>query len=389
MTIGLIAIAVVVVAVIVLRTRNARAELVKEGQVAPPFTTTMVTGDNEAPVSLSDFHGKKVILYFYPKDETSGCTKEACAFRDGYSRYTNAGLVVLGCSIDTADAHKEFIQKNNLPFPLLVDPDKKIAKAYGAANGIPILGFDRRITYVIDENGKVLKVYPSVDPSTHAIEILNDLGVADAAPCRRCPRNPAPRPQSRIERIDGVALAHRLVRRKPDADCEHHGRRCEQLRTRLASNHLRQALDMRRDDFRIVGTCDSSRIEHGVDKRICIVVRLGERLAYGDTPELARLYSIEINRRGDSPAKDGDQRPVSRDRFEVLADALCLDEVVHRAVDTINTQRNLGRLERHKFLLTGLFDAFDAERVEPACERSPAMDPAARAFKRNARAAIG
>jgi thioredoxin-dependent peroxiredoxin len=91
-------------------------------------------------------------------------------------------LVVLGCSIDTADAHKEFIQKNNLPFPLLVDPDKKIAKAYGAANGIPILGFDRRITYVIDENGKILKVYPSVDPSTHAIEILNDLGVADAAP---------------------------------------------------------------------------------------------------------------------------------------------------------------------------------------------------------------
>jgi thioredoxin-dependent peroxiredoxin len=181
-TVGLIAIAVVVVAFIVLRSGNARAELVKEGQVAPPFTTTMVTGNNEAPVSLSDFHGKKVILYFYPKDQTSGCTKEACAFRDGYSRYTNAGLVVLGCSIDTADAHKEFIQKNNLPFPLLIDPDKKIAKAYGAANGIPILGFDRRITYVIDENGKILKVYPSVDPSTHAIEILNDLGVADAAP---------------------------------------------------------------------------------------------------------------------------------------------------------------------------------------------------------------
>ncbi len=114
----------------------------------------MVTGDTEAPVSLADFHGKKVILYFYPKDETSGCTKEACAFRDGYSRYTNAGLVVLGCSVDSADAHKDFIRKNNLPFPLLLDPDKKIATAYGAANGIPILGLDRRITYVIDENGK-------------------------------------------------------------------------------------------------------------------------------------------------------------------------------------------------------------------------------------------
>src|SRR5271170_8197271 len=125
-TAGLIAIAVVVF--IALRPRIARAALVEAGQIAPPFTTQMITGETEAPVSLSDFHGKKVILYFYPKDQTSGCTKEACAFRDGYSRYTNAGLVVLGCSIDTADAHKEFIQKNNLPFPLLIDPDKKIAK---------------------------------------------------------------------------------------------------------------------------------------------------------------------------------------------------------------------------------------------------------------------
>ena len=180
-TIGLIVIAIIAVTVAI-RPQFARADLLKEGQIAPPFTTQMVTGEQVAPMSLADFHGKKVILYFYPKDQTSGCTKEACAFRDGYSRYTNAGLVVLGCSIDTADAHKEFIQKNNLPFPLLIDPDKKIAKAYGAANGIPILGFDRRITYVIDENGKVLKVYPSVDPSTHAIEILNDLGVANAAP---------------------------------------------------------------------------------------------------------------------------------------------------------------------------------------------------------------
>src|SRR5271155_3578417 len=189
MTIGLIAVAVIVVAVVVLRTGNARAELVKEGQVAPPFTTTMVTGDNEAPVSLSDFHGKKVILYFYPKDETSGCTKEACAFRDGYARFTDAGLVVLGCSVDSADAHKDFIRKNSLPFPLLLDPDKKIAKAYGAANGIPILGLDRRITYVIDENGKALKVYPSVDPSKHAIELLSVPG--DPKPAPAAPAAPA------------------------------------------------------------------------------------------------------------------------------------------------------------------------------------------------------
>ena len=188
-TFGLVAIAVIIVAV-ALRPRLARAELLKEGEIAPPFTTQMVTGEQVAPMSLADFHGRKVVLYFYPKDETSGCTKEACAFRDGYARYTNAGLVVLGCSVDSAEAHKDFIRKNILPFPLLLDPDKKIAKAYGAANGIPILGLDRRITYVIDENGKIVKVYPSVDPSTHAIEILNDLRLANAAP----PAVPAPAP---------------------------------------------------------------------------------------------------------------------------------------------------------------------------------------------------
>ena len=191
LTVGIIAIAIVVVAV-ALRPRIARAAMLKEGQIAPPFTTQMVTGEQVAPMSLADFHGKKVILYFYPKDETSGCTKEACAFRDGYARYTNAGLVVLGCSVDSADAHKDFIRKNSLPFPLLLDPDKKIASAYGAANGIPILGLDRRITYVIDENGKIIKVYPNVDPSTHAIEILNDLGAADAAPpAPAAPASPA------------------------------------------------------------------------------------------------------------------------------------------------------------------------------------------------------
>src|SRR5260370_16091418 len=180
-TTGLITIAVIVLAVAI-RPQFARAELLKEGQIAPPFSTQMVTGEQEAPMSLADFHSKKVVLYFYPKDETSGCTKEACAFRDGYARYTNAGLVVLGCSVDSADAHKDFIRKNGLPFPLLLDPDKKIATSYGAANVIPILGLHRRITYLIDEHSKILKVYPSLDPSTHAIEILNDLAVADAAP---------------------------------------------------------------------------------------------------------------------------------------------------------------------------------------------------------------
>jgi peroxiredoxin Q/BCP len=189
LTAGIIAM-VVLLGAIALKPRIARADLLKEGQIAPPFTTQMIAGESQSPVSLADFQGRKVILYFYPKDETPGCTKEACAFRDGYARFTAAGLTVLGCSVDSADAHKAFIRKYNLPFALLLDPDKKIATAYGAANGIPILGLDRRITYVIDETGKVQKVYPNVDPSTHAIEILNDLAAASATPAPKVP--PAP-----------------------------------------------------------------------------------------------------------------------------------------------------------------------------------------------------
>ncbi len=185
---------VVVVAALALRPKSARAELLKEGDMAPPFATQMVVGQQLSPVSLADFHGKKVILYFYPKDFTSGCTKEACAFRDGYAKYQSAGLVVLGCSIDSAESHKGFIQKYSLPFPLLLDPDKKIAKEYGAANGIPILGFDRRITYVIGEDGKILKVYPNVDPSTHATQILSDVGTTPAAPPPAAAGSPASTP---------------------------------------------------------------------------------------------------------------------------------------------------------------------------------------------------
>jgi peroxiredoxin Q/BCP len=170
-----LAICVLFVAIILLRPRIARAEILKEGDVAPPITTQMVTGDQISPFSLTDYRGRKVILYFYPKDDTPGCTKEACAFRDGFTRFQTAGLTVFGCSIDSSDAHRKFIKKYHLPFPLLLDPDRKIATSYGAANGIPILGLDKRITYVIDEEGRILKVYPNVDPSIHANQILADL----------------------------------------------------------------------------------------------------------------------------------------------------------------------------------------------------------------------
>ena len=179
---GIVIVVAVVALFVGLRPRIARADLLKEGQVAPPFSTQMVQGDQVNAVSLADLHGRKVILYFYPKDDTPGCTKEACSFRDGFSRFQSAGFVVLGCSIDTADSHKAFIKKYSLPFPLLLDPDKTIAKEYGVENGIPILGLDKRVTYVIDENGLIAKVYPKVDPSIHSTEIIADLKVPDNPP---------------------------------------------------------------------------------------------------------------------------------------------------------------------------------------------------------------
>jgi peroxiredoxin Q/BCP len=186
------AIVVLLVAMVLLRPRIARAEVLKEGDVAPPITTQMVTGDQITPFSLSDYRGKKIILYFYPKDDTPGCTKEACAFRDGFSQFQSAGLTVLGCSVDSSEAHREFIKKYNLPFPLLLDPDRKIATSYGVANGIPILGLDKRVTYVIDEDGRILKVYPKVDPSIHAKEILAALPPPSPTPMASVASTPAP-----------------------------------------------------------------------------------------------------------------------------------------------------------------------------------------------------
>jgi len=167
---------------LLLKPRAARAGMLKPGDLAPDFSTDAVLGDQTVPTRLTDYRGRQVVLYFYPKDNTPGCTKEACAFRDGYARLQQWGVAVLGCSIDGADAHRAFARKYRLPFPLLLDPDKKIAKAYGADNGIPILGLDRRITYVIGPDGRIVKVYPQVDPATHATEIIHDLAASQPRP---------------------------------------------------------------------------------------------------------------------------------------------------------------------------------------------------------------
>jgi thioredoxin-dependent peroxiredoxin len=140
------------------------------GTTAPTFTVKDTNGNT---VSLSDFSGKTVILYFYPKDDTPGCTKEACSFRDNYTAYQGKDLVVLGVSADDQTSHQAFTSKFNLPFPLLADINHDIIKAYDVDGG----GYAKRVTYVIDSQGAIAKVYTTIDTQNHATDILADLGL--------------------------------------------------------------------------------------------------------------------------------------------------------------------------------------------------------------------
>jgi peroxiredoxin Q/BCP len=145
----------------------------KEGDTAPGFTASTSGGGK---VSLSDFRGKHVILYFYPRDNTPGCTKEACAFRDEFGAFTRKGAVVLGVSTDSAGSHDKFAGKYRLPFTLVSDEDKKIAQAYGAWGEKTFLGRKyqgmHRVTFLIGPDGKIKKIWPTVKPAEHAREVL-------------------------------------------------------------------------------------------------------------------------------------------------------------------------------------------------------------------------
>ena len=145
----------------------------KEGDFAPGFTAATNGGGK---VSLADFKGKNVVLYFYPRDNTPGCTKEACAFRDDYGAFGKKGAVVLGVSTDSAGSHDKFAGKYQLPFPLVADEDKKIAEAYGAWGEKTFLGRKyqgmHRVTFLIGPDGKIKKIWPTVKPAEHAQEVL-------------------------------------------------------------------------------------------------------------------------------------------------------------------------------------------------------------------------
>ena len=136
------------------------------GTTAPAFTAKDTNGNT---VSLADLAGKKVILYFYPKDDTPGCTKQACSFRDAYADYQNKNIVVLGVSKDDEASHQKFTEKFNLPFPLLADVDGSIIKAYDVEGSS---GYAQRVTFVIDEAGKIVHVDSSVKTESHASDIL-------------------------------------------------------------------------------------------------------------------------------------------------------------------------------------------------------------------------
>ena len=145
----------------------------KEGDAAPEFSAATNGGGN---VSLADFRGKNVILYFYPKDDTPGCTKEACAFRDHFAEFKKRGAVVLGVSTDSAKSHDKFVGKFKLPFTLLADEDKKIVEAYGVWGKKSFMGRKylgtHRVTFLIGPDGRIKKIWPLVKPDEHAEEVL-------------------------------------------------------------------------------------------------------------------------------------------------------------------------------------------------------------------------
>ena len=139
------------------------------GTQAPEFTLPTQEGH---PVSLKEFHGKWVVLYFYPKDMTTGCTIEAHNFQRDQDQYTKRNAVVLGVSVDSPDSHKQFCTKEGLTFKLLADQDHKVTSAYGSLKNYGVTELAARNTFIIDPSGKIVKVYTGVDPNKHSEEVI-------------------------------------------------------------------------------------------------------------------------------------------------------------------------------------------------------------------------
>lgn len=152
---------------------SASSSLVVGGD-APDFKLNDINGKSHA---LSDYHGQYLVLYFYPKDDTPGCTKEACHFRDDMVQLEKLGAKVVGVSVDSNESHEKFTKKYNLPFTLLADTDGKVADSYHALTNLYITKIAKRHTFLIDPNGKIKKIYTNVNVSNHSQQIINDLKI--------------------------------------------------------------------------------------------------------------------------------------------------------------------------------------------------------------------
>jgi thioredoxin-dependent peroxiredoxin len=146
----------------------------KEGEKAPDFAVNDETGQ---VVRLRDLRGKKVVLYFYPKDDTPGCTREACSFRDSFAKFKKRGIEVFGVSLDSEKSHQKFIDKYSLPFRLLADTERELSESFGTYGEKKFMGRtymgNHRVTFLIDEKGKIKKIFSKVKPDEHAEEVLS------------------------------------------------------------------------------------------------------------------------------------------------------------------------------------------------------------------------
>lgn len=161
----------------ILSSTTALAEL-QNGDLAPNFT---LTDQHNQQVSLSDFKGKWVVLYFYPKNDTPGCTTEACSFRDNINRLIDQQATILGVSVDSIESHQTFSQKYKLPFQLLADTEGQVAEQYDALLNLGIVKFAKRHSFIIDPQGRINRIYRSVDPDKHVLEVLEDLKNSQAS----------------------------------------------------------------------------------------------------------------------------------------------------------------------------------------------------------------
>jgi thioredoxin-dependent peroxiredoxin len=162
----------VVILVIFVPRLLSRSVKPAEGSIAPDFILPSQEGSS---VSLKDYRGKWVVLYFYPKDQTPGCTREAHNFQADQAKYVERNAVVLGVSLDSVDSHKKFCTKESLNFKLLADTEHKVTDSYGSLTNLGVAKFAARNTFLIDPNGKIAKVYTGVDPAKHSAEVLAEL----------------------------------------------------------------------------------------------------------------------------------------------------------------------------------------------------------------------